>query len=188
MEIMQVMGTLVCSYRVAGLDHMHLRILKNNKGKKLVAVDPVGAREGNWVFTASGSAARHACPDNTVLTDLTIGGIIDFGIRTDRDPSFPSAVSVPLPHLPIHGHSFPHPRRRTTRSTAAANKTVEVKPVASTSAPASTTAKAAPASTTRRASTTTRRSSASNTGSDGGSAVTKPLPPLPPSFQVWRWA
>ena len=55
-----------------------LRILKNNKGKKLVAVDPVGAREGNWVFTASGSAARHACPDNTVLTDLTIGGIIDF--------------------------------------------------------------------------------------------------------------
>jgi microcompartment protein CcmK/EutM len=40
-------------------------------------VDPVGAREGNWVFTASGSAARHACPDNTVLTDLTIGGIID---------------------------------------------------------------------------------------------------------------
>ncbi len=77
MEIMQVMGTLVCSFRVAGLEHMHLRILKNNKGKKLVAVDPVGAREGNWVFTASGSAARHACPDNKVLTDLTIGGIID---------------------------------------------------------------------------------------------------------------
>ncbi len=63
MEIMQVMGTLICSYRVAGLNHMHLRILRNNKGKKLVAVDPVGAREGNWVFTASGSAARHACPN-----------------------------------------------------------------------------------------------------------------------------
>lgn len=60
-----------------GLDHMHLRILKNNKGKKLVAVDPVGAREGNWVFTASGSAARFACPNSAVLTDLTIGGIID---------------------------------------------------------------------------------------------------------------
>ena len=77
MEIMQVTGTLVCTFRVAGLDHMHLRLLKNNKGKTLVGVDPVGAREGNWVFTASGSAARHACPDNTVLTDLTIGGIID---------------------------------------------------------------------------------------------------------------
>jgi carboxysome peptide B len=77
MEIMQVSDTLICTFRVAGLDHMHLRILVNNKGKKLVAVDPVGARKGNWVFTASGSAARHACPDNTVLTDLTIGGIID---------------------------------------------------------------------------------------------------------------
>ena len=40
-------GHVDCTYRVAGLDHMHLRILRNNKGKKLVAVDPVGAREGN---------------------------------------------------------------------------------------------------------------------------------------------
>jgi len=52
--------------------------LENNKGKKLVAVDPVGAREGNWVFTASGSAARFACPNPEVQTDLTIGGIIDY--------------------------------------------------------------------------------------------------------------
>ncbi|OUT70555.1 MAG: carboxysome peptide B [Synechococcus sp. TMED19] len=78
MEIMQVVGSLVCSYRVGGLDHMHLRVLRNNSGKKLVAVDPVGASPGNWVFTASGSAARFACPDPTVQTDLTIGGIIDF--------------------------------------------------------------------------------------------------------------
>ena len=28
MEIMQVMGTLVCTFRVAGLDHMHLRVLQ----------------------------------------------------------------------------------------------------------------------------------------------------------------
>ncbi len=56
---------------------MHLRILSNNKGKRLVAVDPVGAREGNWVFTASGSAARFGCPDPSIQTDLTIGGIID---------------------------------------------------------------------------------------------------------------
>ena len=78
MEIMQVMGRLVCTQRVEGLGHMHLRILRNNKGKDLVAVDPVGAREGNWVFTASGSAARFACPDPSIQTDLTIGGIIDF--------------------------------------------------------------------------------------------------------------
>ncbi len=78
MEIMQVMGRLVCTQRVEGLGHMHLRILRNTSGKNLVAVDPVGAREGNWVFTASGSAARFACPDPNVQTDLTIGGIIDF--------------------------------------------------------------------------------------------------------------
>ena len=57
---------------------MNLRILRNNKGKQFVAVDPVGAREGNWVFTSSGSAARFACPDPATQTDLTIGGIIDF--------------------------------------------------------------------------------------------------------------
>ena len=78
MEIMQVMGRLVCTQRVDGLGHMHLRILRNNKGKQLVAVDPVGAREGNWVFTSSGSAARFACPNPLTQTDLTIGGIIDF--------------------------------------------------------------------------------------------------------------
>jgi microcompartment protein CcmK/EutM len=43
-----------------------------------VAIDPVGSREGNWVFTVSGSAARYATGDYEVLTDLTIGGIIDF--------------------------------------------------------------------------------------------------------------
>ena len=67
MEIMKVLGRMVCTQRVAGLGHMNLRILENNKGKKLVAVDPVGAREGNWVFTSSGSAARFACPNPCLL-------------------------------------------------------------------------------------------------------------------------
>ena len=78
MEIMQVTGSLVCTQRVGGLDHMNLRILRTSKGKLNIAVDPVGASPGNWVFTASGSAARFACPDPNVLTDLTIAGIIDF--------------------------------------------------------------------------------------------------------------
>ena len=78
MEIMQVAGRLVCTQRVQGLGHMHLRILRNNKGKSLVAVDPVGAKEGNWVFTSSGSAARFACPNPETQTDLTIAGIIDY--------------------------------------------------------------------------------------------------------------
>ena len=78
MEIMQVTGSMECSQRVAGLNHSNLRILRNNKGKLSVAVDPVGASPGNWVFTASGSAARFACGNPEVQTDLTIGGIIDF--------------------------------------------------------------------------------------------------------------
>ena len=41
MEIMKVLGRLVCTQRVPGLGHMNLRILENKKGKKLVAVDPV---------------------------------------------------------------------------------------------------------------------------------------------------
>ena len=77
MEIMQVVGSLVCTQRVGGLDHSNLRVLRNTKGKFNVAVDPVGASPGNWVFTASGSAARHATGNADLFTDLTIGGIID---------------------------------------------------------------------------------------------------------------
>jgi len=35
-EIMKVLGRMVCTQRVAGLGYMNLRILENNKGKKLV--------------------------------------------------------------------------------------------------------------------------------------------------------
>jgi len=77
MEIMQVESPLVCTRRIDGLRYSSLRILRDSNGKQNVAVDTVGARQGNWVFTVSGSAARHAVGDFTVLTDLTIGGIID---------------------------------------------------------------------------------------------------------------
>lgn len=77
MDIAQMVGSLVCTYRIAGLDHCSLRVLRDAKGKLQVATDPVGARPGNWVFTISGSAARYAMGDTRILTDLTIGGIID---------------------------------------------------------------------------------------------------------------
>ncbi len=79
MEILQVEAPLVCTQRVPGLKLISLRVLRNREGKRLVAVDPVGAHEGNWVFTVSGSAARYAAGDFGILTDLTIGGIIDEG-------------------------------------------------------------------------------------------------------------
>lgn len=77
MEIFQVESPLVCTRRVDGLKHIGLRILRDANGKRSVAVDTIGARDGNWVFTVNGSAARYAAGDFEILTDLTIGGIID---------------------------------------------------------------------------------------------------------------
>ncbi|MCP5298201.1 MAG: carboxysome peptide B [Chromatiaceae bacterium] len=78
MDIFQVESPLVCTRRVDGLQQVSLRVLRDANGRRQVAVDPVGARRGNQVFTVSGSAARYAAGDFDVLTDLTIGGIIDF--------------------------------------------------------------------------------------------------------------
>ncbi|NNJ93994.1 MAG: carboxysome peptide B [Halobacteria archaeon] len=87
MEIMQAEDTLVCTNRSPGLQHMSLWVLRDRNGKPQVAVDPVGVRPGNWVFTMSGSAARHATGNFEVLTDLTIGGIIDFWEAENDQPT-----------------------------------------------------------------------------------------------------
>jgi len=52
--------------------------LRDRNGKRIVATDTVGTRQGDWVFMVSGSAARYAAGDFEILTDLTVGGIIDF--------------------------------------------------------------------------------------------------------------
>ena len=78
MEIFQVEAPLVCTRRVDGLQQIGLRVLRDINGKRSVAVDTIGTRNGNWVFTVNGSAARYATGDYSVLTDLTIGGIIDY--------------------------------------------------------------------------------------------------------------
>lgn len=77
MEIMRVKDELVCTRRVTGLKVASLRVLENQAGKLLVATDPVGVPIGKWVITTSGTAARMAMPDVTIVTDLTICGIID---------------------------------------------------------------------------------------------------------------
>ncbi|MGK9451495.1 carboxysome peptide B [Acidithiobacillus caldus] len=75
---MRVVSDLVVTRRIPGLKQSSLRVLEDASGKLSVATDPVGVPEGKWVFTVSGSAARYAQGDFEVLTDLTIGGIIDF--------------------------------------------------------------------------------------------------------------
>lgn len=77
MEIFEVESPLVCTRRVNGLKQVSLRVLRGADGRQQVAVDTVGARRGSHVFTVSGSAARYAAGDFDVLSDLTIGGIID---------------------------------------------------------------------------------------------------------------
>ena len=92
MEIMQVTGSIVCTQRVGGLKHWNLRVLRTPKGKLSVAVDPVGASPGNWVFTASGSAAREAAGSKSYPSDLTIVGIID---HWDPDAAKSAAPATP---------------------------------------------------------------------------------------------
>lgn len=77
MEIMQVREDLVATRRIPGLKNISLRVLIDSKGGLNVACDPVGVPPGKWVFTISGSAARYAVDDPSILTDLTIAGIID---------------------------------------------------------------------------------------------------------------
>lgn len=77
MEIMEVVSDLVATRRVPGLYSTSLRVVRDAKGRLNVAADPVGVPEGKWVFTVGGSAARYAMGDFKILTDLTIGGIID---------------------------------------------------------------------------------------------------------------
>lgn len=89
MEIFRVESPLVCTRRIDGLKQVSLRVLRDASGRRQVAVDPVGARSGNRVFTVSGSAARYAAGDFEVLTDLTIGGIIDYW---DEESATPATV------------------------------------------------------------------------------------------------
>jgi len=77
MEIMRVRSDLVATRRVPGLKQISLRVLEDLAGNLNVACDPVGVPPGKWVFTISGSAARHGVGDFDILTDLVIGGIID---------------------------------------------------------------------------------------------------------------
>jgi carboxysome peptide B len=92
MEIRQVVGSLVCTHRVEGLGHWDLRLLQDTKGKFYVATDPVDSHAGDWVFVVSGSAARYAMGDPSILTDLAIGGIIDHWPAQDAAAAQPAAA------------------------------------------------------------------------------------------------
>ena len=78
MKIQRVVRDLVATSRIPALQHKSLRVVKDDTGDLAVALDPVGTRPGDFVFTMRTSAARYAATgDKSIPTDLTIGGIID---------------------------------------------------------------------------------------------------------------
>ncbi|WEJ62954.1 carboxysome peptide B [Thiomicrorhabdus lithotrophica] len=77
MEIHQVKQQLLLTSRLDDMGHLPVKVLKSMSGATLVALDPIGTKPGDWVFTIANSAARDAAGDKRYLTDLTVGGIID---------------------------------------------------------------------------------------------------------------
>ena len=78
MKIFCVEGTLVATARIGGLELHRLLVVRDRKGGKQVAVDPVGCKPGDWVIACGSSAAREAAGHKDYPSDLTIVGIIDY--------------------------------------------------------------------------------------------------------------
>ncbi len=77
MKICQIEKPLVATNRIPGLEHRHLQVVRDGK-TRLVAVDPVGCKPGDWVICVGSSAAREAAGSKDYPSDLTIVGIIDY--------------------------------------------------------------------------------------------------------------
>ena len=77
MKVQRVASDLVATRRTPSLHDKSLRVVEDHKGNLEVALDPVGAKVGDFVFTIATSAARYAAGSPKITTDLTIGGIID---------------------------------------------------------------------------------------------------------------
>ncbi len=77
MEIHQVQKELVLTSRLEKLGHQSIKVLTSLSGMTLAAMDPIGVKPGDYVFTIANSAARRAAGDDKLLTDLTVAGIID---------------------------------------------------------------------------------------------------------------
>ena len=77
MQIFRVVSELVTTKRNFWLSAKPLRVVEDCFGNLEVALDPIGAKSGDFVVTIGLSAARVAAGNPKITTDLTIGGIID---------------------------------------------------------------------------------------------------------------
>lgn len=82
MKLAIVVGQVVATIRCRGYDGYPLMLIEyldaagNTNGISDVAVDPIGADNGEWVIVTSGSSARLALKEPGPV-DLTIVGIVD---------------------------------------------------------------------------------------------------------------
>jgi carboxysome peptide B len=77
MQIHRIVRDLVTTKRTYWLAAKSLRVVEDCSGNLEVALDPVGAKPGDFVITIGVSAARIAAGNPAITTDLTVGGIID---------------------------------------------------------------------------------------------------------------
>jgi ethanolamine utilization protein EutN len=83
MLLAEVVGLVVPTPRTGELDGVRFAVLqplgadRGPRGTRLVAVDTVGAAEGNMVITASAGSARAANGMAARPVDLAVVGIVD---------------------------------------------------------------------------------------------------------------
>jgi len=101
MKIFCVEGTLVATARIGGLELHRLLVVRDRKGSKQVAVDPVGCKPGDWVIACGSSAAREAAGHKDYPSDLTIVGIIDYWDEEGPEEKGPEEERPEEPELVI---------------------------------------------------------------------------------------
>lgn len=93
MLIARIVGSAVSSAKDERLRGATLLVLRpaspsgEATGEAFIAVDTVGAGEGELVIVAQGGAAREATDTGGVPTDATIVGIID-SLEVDHDAAY----------------------------------------------------------------------------------------------------
>lgn len=83
MILARVVGAVVASLKLDALKANKLLVVRqtdaqgNVEGPALLAVDLVGAGEGEWVIVSQGSSARMATGNDRSPADAAIVGIVD---------------------------------------------------------------------------------------------------------------
>ena len=83
MQLGRVVGTVVCTRKVAGWGGERLRLVQPTttggqpSGRWLVALDTVSSDEGQSVFFVRGREAAHAIPDTFQPADAAIVALVD---------------------------------------------------------------------------------------------------------------